>query len=497
MEFIRGEDREQNILFPDSIDEYVDDNNAARVIDAYINSLDLGALKFTRPQAKETGRPPYDPKDILKLYVYGYMNRIRSSRRLEKESRRNLEAIWLLRRLSPDHKTIANFRRDNSAALKNVFRDFVRLCVKLDLYGRELAAIDGSKFKAVNSKDRNFTKEKLKDRLKRIDGKIDAYFRELEENDAAEEEAGKDKPAGEIRRIIKGLRERKEQYQGYEKELEESGETQKSLTDNDSRLMLANGKMDVCYNVQTAVDAKNRLITEFEVTNKANDMNQITPMAEKVKKILGTERIAITADAGYASASDIAAAVQHGVEAHIAGTDYDICVPAGDGEETEITSHANGRCVYIRDRNIAVCPMGKVLYPGYYKTSKGEAVYHNPEACKACACRCTTEDRGFRYQFVMAEGEFTKEYNGEGLKVRQVHIKPRKEIYEQRKSLSEHPFGTIKRAMEAGYCLMKGKRKVEGEFSLTFLAYNLKRAINILGSERLIQRIIINSTCPA
>jgi hypothetical protein len=259
--------------------------------------------------------------------------------------------------------------------------------------------------------------------------------------------------------------------------------------------MLANGKMDVCYNVQTAVDAKNKLIAEFEVTNKANDMNQITPMAEKVKEILETERIAITADAGYASASDIAAAVQLGVDPHIAGTDYDICVPAEDGKETEITSHANGRCVYVKDRNVAVCPMGKVLYPGYYKTSKGEAVYQNPEACKTCACRCTTEDRGFRYQFVMAEGEFTKEYNDKGLVVRQVHVKPRKEIYEQRKSLSEHPFGTVKRAMEAGYCLMKGKRKVTGEFSLVFLAYNLKRAINILGSKVLMESIM-NNACP-
>lgn len=489
MDFISGEDREQIVMFPESIDEYVNENSAVRVIEAYINSLDLGALGFSRSQPKETGRPPYDPKDILKLYVYGYMNRVRSSRRLETESKRNLELIWLLRKLTPDHKTIANFRRNNASALKNVFKDFVKMCIKLDLYGKELVSIDGSKFKAVNSKDRNFTKDKLKDRMKRIDNKIDEYLEELEKTDQEEDAVEKEKSAEEIKRIIEELKERKGLYQSYSEELEEGGETQKSLTDSDSRLMLANGKMDVCYNVQTAVDAKNKMIAEFEVTNKANDMNQITPMAGKVKEILETKKISATADAGYSSISDIAAAVQLGVDVHVAGTDYDICVPAADGEGTEITSYNNGRCVYVKERNIAICPMGKVLYPGHYKKSKGEAVFHNSKACIACTRRCTKEDRGFRYQFVMRENDFSKDYNDKDLVVRQVHIKPEKEIYKQRKSLSEHPFGTIKRFMDAGYCLLKGKQRVSGEFSLVFLAYNLKRAINILGCRKLIEKM--------
>jgi len=496
MEFISGEDREQTILFPPTVNEYVNENSAVRVIDAFINSLDLEALKFKRWETKKTGRPPYDPKDILKLYVYGYMNRLRSSRRLEAESKRNLEVLWLLRNLSPDHKTIAIFRKDNPKALKNVFRSFVKLCIKLDLYGKELAAIDGSKFKAVNSKDNNFTRDKLKDRLERIDKKINEYLSELEQTDREEDIAEKEKSAAEINQIIKDLKERKGKYEEYSEELQKTGETQKSLTDAESRLMLANGKMDVCYNVQTAVDSKNKLIIEFDVTDKANDMNQLTPMAEKVQDILETQTIAITADAGYASVSDIAAAIQIGVDPHVSGTDYDICIPVKDGEQIEITSHTNGRCVYLKERNIAICPMGKILYPAFYKKKKGEAVFCNSEACKACACRCTKGKSAFRYQFVMKETDFKEEYNDEELLVKQVHIKPDKEIYKQRKSLSEHPFGTVKRAMDGGYCLTKGKQKTTGEFALIFLAYNLKRVINILGIRKLLENMEIMGNIP-
>jgi len=494
MEFLNGESRTQTILFPDTIDDYVEENSNVRVIEAFINSLNLEELKFKRYRPEKTGRPSYNPKDLLKLYVYGYMNRILSSRRLETESKRNLEAIWLMSKLSPDHKTIANFRKDNPEALKNVFRDFVKLCARLGLYGKELESIDGSKFKAVNSKDRNFTKGKLEDRIKRIEENISEYMKELDELDEEEDKVEKEKSAEEIQQIIKELSERRDEYKEYEKELEESGETQKSLTDSESRLMLTNGKMDVCYNVQTAVDAKNKLITEFEVTNNANDMNQLTPMMEKVKEILEVETIAAVADAGYASASDIAAAVQVGIEVHVAGTDYDICIPAKEGEEeTEITEHNKGRSVYVKERNIAICPMGKTLYPKHYNKEKGEAVFYNSEACRKCTCRCTKEKRGFRYRFVMPEEEFSKECNDKDLAVKQVRIKPEKEKYKQRKSLSEHPFGTVKRTMGAGYCLMKGKRKVTGEFSLIFLAYNLKRVINILGSRKLIEYITLQA----
>jgi len=487
MEFISGEDRHQGIMLPDTVDDYVGGNSAVRVIDAYINSLNPCELGFAKPQPNETGRPMYDPKDLLKLYVYGYMNRIRSSRRLEAESKRNLEVIWLLGKLTPDHKTIARFRHDNGKALKNVFLDFVGLCVKLDLYGKELVAIDGSKFKAVNSKSRNFTKDKLKDRLKRIDEKIDEYLSELERADSEEETSGEEKSPEEIKRIIRGLGERRKLYQSYADEMERDGETQKSLTDEDSRLMMANGKMDVCYNVQTAVDAKNRLVVGFEVTNNVGDINQITPMAEQVKEALGVERIAVVADKGYDSAADIAAAIRIGVDPHVAGTDYDICVPVEGGVSAGITAQKAGRCAYVAERNIALCPMGKTLYPRYYKKSGGKAVFHNNQVCKQCACRCTTMGKGYRYYISMPESDFTKEYNEKDVYARQVHVKPKKELYEKRKTIVEHPFGTIKRAMDGGYCLTKGKRNVRGEFSLAFLAYNIKRVINVMGSRKLIE----------
>ena len=489
MDFIYGEDREQTLLLPDSIEDYIGENNPVRVIDAYINGLDLLSLGFLGAELKETGRPPYNPKDLLKLYVYGYMNRIRSSRRLEIETRRNLEVLWLLGKLSPDHKTIARFRQEHTKALKNVFCDFTRLCVKLELYGKELLAIDGSKFKAVNSRKRNFTKKQIQDKIHKTTEKIDEYLRELERNDAAESPVSSEKTKDEITKIISDLKECKTRYQGYADELERTGEKQKSLTDGDSRLMTTNSaKMDVCYNVQTAVDAKNKLIVEFEVSNQGNDKNFITPMVKSSMELLETEKITAVADAGYESIGDILSAKSQGIDVHVAGTDFDVCVPADGGEQAEIRSHHQGRCVYIKERNIALCPMGNILYPtGHKKRKQGMGVFYNYQACQQCSCKCTTDARGrFQYQVPMAVQEFSKEYNDKGLVVKQIRIAPNIALIKQRKAIVEHPFGTIKRSMEAGYCLTKGLRKVPGEFALTFLAYNLKRAINTLGCAKLI-----------
>jgi len=487
MEFKKGERREQVILFPESLEEYVEENSTVRVIDAYVNSNNLSDHGFNRWQPNETGRPPYDPKDILKLYIYGYLNRIRSSRRLETESKRNVEVMWLLGKLSPDHKTIARFRSDNPEALKNMFRDFVKMCAKFELYGKELASIDGSKFKAVNSKKRNFTQGIVKDRLERLDKKINEYFKELDENDRKEDDIDKTKTKEDIKKIIEELKERKITYQKHAEELKGNGETQKSLTDPESRLMPSNGKMDVCYNVQTAVDAKNKLIIGFEVTNHTNDMNQITPMAEQIKDVLEVETIAITGDKGYASVSDIAAAIQIGVDPHIAGTDYDICIPSQEDKSGEITNQTNGKCVYLKDRNIVLCPMGNILYPNSYNRKNSAALFYNLTACRNCACRCSTRKKGQMHQVTMHESAFSKTFSDKDLSVKQIHIKPDSKIYKQRKSIAEHPFGTVKNSMDGRYCLTKGKRKVTGEFALLFMAYNLKRVINILGSKKILQ----------
>jgi transposase len=489
MDFINGEDRGQTILLPDTIEDYIEENSTVRVIDAFINSIDLMELGFAKYKPNDTGRPMYDPKDMLKLYVYGYMNKIRSSRRLENETKRNLEVIWLICKLSPDHKTISRFRHDNNKVLKNVFRSFVQLCINLGLYGKEMIAIDGSKFKAMNSPKRSFTEKQIQRKIEKITEKIDKYLNDLDKNDKEENIPVSERTADEIKEIIDNLQKNKERFQGYADELKKNGEKQKSLTDSESRLMTSGGKTDACYNIQTTVDAKNKLIVDFEVTNQGNDYNFITPMAISAKEIFETETIEVVTDAGYASIQDITTAMKHGVAVHVAGTDFDICLPADAGEEIEISGHYNGRCVYIAERNIALCPMGNVLYPSSYEKENG-VIFLNKQACKQCTCKCTKRKSGIqRHHIRMPQENFSKEYNDKDLSIKQVRIKPDKEKIQQRKSIVEHPFGTVKKGMDAGYCLTKGKVNVTGEFSLAFLAYNIKRVINIVGCGRLLESI--------
>jgi len=276
--------------------------------------------------------------------------------------------------------------------------------------------------------------------------------------------------------------------------MRQSKETQKSLTDPDGRLMKHHGDTEVCYNVQMAVDSKNKMVVDFDVTNRAQDKNQLGPMSEKAKIMLEVEKLTAVADAGYDSASDIVNCIENGITphvAHIAGGDIQICMETNEPEIPTIVSHANGRCVYISRRNLAICPMGQILYPGFYKTQRGAAVFRNGKACSKCPCKCTNE-RYKNFDLWMNKTEFSKEYDDKNLRVKQITVSSDKDILTQRKCIAEHPFGTIKRAMDAGYLLTKGKQNVRGEFSLTFLAYNMKRAINILGAKRLIEAV---STC--
>lgn len=488
MEYIIGESREQSTMLPDCLDDYVGENNPVRVIDAYVDNLDMGALGFFRSEPNQTGRPMYSPKDMLKLYIYGYMNRIRSSRRLETESKRNLEVIWMMRKLSPDHKTIARFRQKNPNALKNVFRDFVKLCLKLDLYGKELVAIDGSKFKAQNGTDRAFTEKKLIDRIKRLDSKIEEYMQLLEESDYEETGTESENSNEDISRIVSELTQRKHEYEGYVEEIRQSEDTQKCLTDPDSRLMMSNGKIDVCFNVQTAIDSKNKMIVEFDVINRAQDKNQMGSMAKKAAEALEVNELNAVADAGYDSASDIAECLMNGITPHVARADIEICLPTDEAHAEKIESYRNGRCVYLRDRNIAICPLGQILYPGCYKKRSGAVLFYNTRACTGCTQKCTAE-RYKKFEIIMKRSEFHKDYNDSDLWVRRVSVKPDRELVSLRKCIVEHPFGTIKRAMSADHCLMRGIPKVSGEFALTFLAYNLKRAVNILGAKRIIDAV--------
>src|SRR5215217_7421471 len=306
MSHIAGHNRSQALLLPESVDDYVGPENPVRFIDAFVDGLDLAAAGFVRVAPQVTGRPGYAPKDLLKLYVYGYLNRVRSSRRLEAETHRNIEVIWLLRHLKPDFKTIADFRRDNRKAFRPVFRQLVLLCKQLDLFGRELLAVDGTRIKAVNNKDRNFTRASLAEFIKLADKKLDDYLQRLDHSDATEQSAGGARVANLAEKIA-AVRGRRERCQEMLAELDRTGESQISLTDPDSRAMAAHTRVAVGYNAQVAVDTKHKLIVEQQVTNQVLDMGLLTETAEPAKEILGVETIDVVADKGYFKIEDIEA----------------------------------------------------------------------------------------------------------------------------------------------------------------------------------------------
>jgi transposase len=304
MHHILGTPREQLTLLPESIEDYLDRENPVRFIEAFVETLNLSSFGFQNTQLPETGRPPYNPTDLLKLYVYGYLNRIRSSRRLERETQRNLEVMWLLQKLSPDHKTISNFRKDNLAALRLVCRQFVLLCQHLDLFGGELVAIDGSKFAASNANRKNFTKARWHERILKIDATIESYFEALDTNDVKETPATIN-PQKHLEEKIASLQKRSAEYRQLLKQLNDSGTSQISLTDPDSRMMYNHGQRDVSYNVQTADDCKHKLIVEHEVTNEPNERTLLASMAKRTKETLGVDHLEVCADKGYWSGTQI------------------------------------------------------------------------------------------------------------------------------------------------------------------------------------------------
>lgn len=492
MDYIQGESRNQYTMLPNVMDDYITEDNTVRIIDAFVDSLDIKKLGFNKSEHCETGRPPYAPQDLLKLYIYGYFNHIRSSRRLEAESKRNIETIWLLKKLSPDHKTISRFRSENKTALKKVFRSFVKLCDKLGLYGKELISIDGSKFSAVNSKERNFNDKKLEERIARIDEKISKYLSELDENDCAEKtEAVTVKSAEEITKIISELKERKETYENMRNIIKETGETQVSLTDPDSRRMNTfHGNAVVAYNVQTAVDDKNKLIADFNVTNNPNDRGTLHDLASECKSELEIDgNLNVVADNGFDSPSDIMNCMKDNITANVSmdADGFDTCIETSE-DVPKPTEYTNGRCIYIKERNIVVCPMGEILKPGTYSDKKRCAIFYNGKVCSKCKQPCSNSKRKQQEVF-MPKNEFKKEFNADGLKLKQIHYKPDKVLLKKRKTLSEHPFGFVKRCMGMDYLLTKGFNKVESEFSLAFMVFNLKRAINLLGIKKLIYAI--------
>jgi len=474
--YITGEDRNQIILFPESIDEYVSDNNSIRIIDEYINQLDLKSLLFKRAVTPKMGRPPYHPKDMLKLYLYGYLNRIRSSRRLEQEAIRNLEVIWLLKKLKPDFKTIADFRKDNKKALKKVFRDFTKLCDEWELFGKELVAIDGSKFRACNSKKNNYNTKKLARHLKYLDEKIENYIQELDQGDKTE--ASLEKPdVNTIKERIQQLRDRKEKYESYQRKLKQSGENEISTTDPDSRLMANHNNVEVSYNVQTTVDAKHKLIADFKVTQKPNDLGELDNMALRAKRLFRNKTFEVLADKGYYKPKDLKKCTENGITVYITKQTY--------ANGTKDQAFYADQFKYDPERKVYICPGGKELYYARERKKDGKIIgyeYRNYAACKKCEFkeRCTKAKKG-RTICRHADQDFLDRIDSQ--------TKRNMKKYKLRQMIVEHPFGTIKRGWEAYFFLTKRKVSVSAETSLSFLAYNFKRAINILGTEEILRRL--------
>jgi transposase/IS5 family transposase len=469
MAHISGFERSQLLLLPEAVDDYVGSDNPVRFIDVFVDGLDLIEAGFARVQSAATGRPGYMPGDLLKLYIYGYLNRVRSSRRLEAECHRNIEVIWLLRTLKPDFRTIADFRADNRAAFKSVFRRFTLLCKRLDLFGRELLAVDGTRIKAVNNKDRDFTQSSLKQFIKAADERLDDYFKRLDEGDAGEAGTGGARTKN-LAEKIEALRQKRGRYGALLAQLERSGESQISLTDPDSRAMAAHTRVAVGYNVQIAVDAKHKMIVAQEVTNQVVDMGLLQETAEPARAILDVERIDVVADKGYFRTEDIEACEKAGLTPHVPRPQRGSSASKGFFRKDEFR--------YDAERDAYICPAGQLLATRYESKLRNmrKVDYANRAACPACPLRsrCTNDFR----KVSRLESEAVLDRMAERLKARP-------EILDRRREVVEHPFGSIKQWMNQGAFLMRGLDKVRAEFSLTALAYNLRRAINILGVERL------------
>ena len=469
MSYIAGHDRFQTLLLPERVDDYVGPDNPVRFIDAFVDGLDLAKAGFARVAPKATGRPGYAPADLLKLYIYGYLNRVRSSRRLEAECHRNIEVIWLLRHLKPDFKTIADFRSDNRTAFKRVFREFVLLCRRLDLFGRELLAVDGTRIKAVNNKDRNFTTGSLRKFIEAADKKLEDYLKRLDAGDS-EERAAAGSRVKNLAEKIEALKSRRGEYAAHLCALEKSGESQVSLTDPDSRAMAAHTKVGVGYNIQIAVDAKHKMIVEQAVSNDVLDMGLLQPTAEPAREILEVGKIDVVADMGYFRTEDIASCEDAGLIPHVPRPQRGPAVKNGFFRKDEFC--------YDSKQNAYICPAGQTLTP--IRTGKLRELkkvdYGNAKACRVCTLRprCTKDVR------IVSRLE-----NEDALDRMAERLKARPELLNRRREIVEHPFGTIKQWMNQGAFLMRGLDKVRAEFSLTALVYNLRRALNIMGMEKL------------
>jgi transposase len=474
--FVEGEDRRHATLLPDSLEDYVTEDNPVRVIEVFIDELDLGALGFAGVVPEATGRPAYHPATLLKIYLYGYLNRIQSSRRLERETQRNIELMWLTGRLMPDFKTIADFRRDNGPAIRAACAQFVVLCRQFNLFTRAVVAIDGSKFKAVNNRDKNFTVTKVAKRVEQVEASIARYLAALDRADRQDGDVAEAKTA-RLKDKIDGLRRQMQSLKEMGKQVETSPDKQVSQTDPDARSMATSGKGTgiVGYNVQIAVDAEHHLIVAHEVTNIGSDRAQLVSMGHKARGATGCGEVTVLADRGYYNGDEVLACEDTGIVP---------CIP-----KTQTSGNAKrglftvADFIYDAENDRYTCPAGKFLTRGKVRSDRRDNIdhYRNLTACLTCVLkpRCTPD-----------KIKRLKRWEHEGiLDTMQARLDRMPDAMAIRRQTVEHPFGTLKAWMGSTHFLTKTLEKVRTEMSLQILAYNMKRMINIFGVRPLLKAL--------
>jgi len=465
--FIEGDNRYQTTLFPERVDDFVGEDSAVRVVDVFIDRLDISGLGF-KAEPAETGRPGYNPRTMLKIYVYGYLNQIHSSRKLEREAGRNVELMWLTQRLTPDFKTIADFRKDNGEAIRLVCREFVMLCRKLDLLTDTLVAIDGSKFKAVNNRDKNFTRAKMERRIQEVESSIDRYLEELKQADANE-------PPIDTRTLhdkLDAMKKEMDRLKKLEARMLEAPDKQLSLTDPDARSMKTRGQGIVGYNVQTAVDAVHHLIVAHEVSNVGSDRSQLANMANQAREALGVEQLHVIADRGYYNGDEIKACEDNHIAAYVPKPMTSNNKARGQFDRSAFK--------YIKDDDEYECPAGEKLIYRFTRNEKGKDIRRYwSSACPQCPIKdkCTTAPNRRVSRWV----------HEDILEVAEARLASLPEAMRIRRAVVEHPYGTIKNWMGSNHFLTKKKAGVSTEMSLHVLAYNMKRVLKLVGAERLLE----------
>jgi transposase len=471
--FVEGTDRGQSTLFPECLEDWIDENNPVQVIDVFVDELDLAELGFSGVEPEATGRPSYHPSVLLKLYIYGYLNRVQSSRRLEHEAGRNVEVMWLTGRLVPDHKTIADFRKDNGRAIRQVCARFVALCRTMGLLTQASVAIDGSKFKAVNNRDKNFTQAKMERRMAQIEQSVARYLQQLDTADRQEpSEALRTKTAGLKEKITK-LKEQMQRLHALKAQMLATPDQQISLTDPDARSMATSGRGSgvVGYNVQVAVETGHHLIITHEVTNEGSDRSQLSPVAKEAKVTLEVDNLDAVADRGYFSSEEILACEKAGIT---------VTLP----KPMTSNSKAEGRFGkqdfrYVADEDVYICPAGERLAYSFTTQENGLVLRrYLTNACQRCAIKksCTTAK----------QRRISRWEHEHVLEAVQHRLDQHPEKMRQRRETVEHPFGTIKARMGATHFLMKTLPRVASEMALHVLAYNLTRVMNIMGIQPLL-----------